>query len=144
MDLFLRTCNAERMNIARIVGRGFVVIGGLVWTLMLFASETAARYADITYTLDDVVQAGIGAAIPAAVAVLVFVISLYYERLAALLLIVAAIATVVYGVMATWEPALWVTASLVIISPLVIGAALFLVAARTQRACELEEKTAVG
>ncbi|MBS3956851.1 MAG: hypothetical protein KGZ40_04920 [Clostridiales bacterium] len=144
MDLFLRTCNAERMNIARIVGRGFVVIGGLVWTVMFFASETAARYADITYTLDDVVQAGIGAAIPAAVAVLVFVISLFYERLAALLLILAAIATVVYGVMATWEPALWVTASLVIISPLVIGAALFLVAARTQRVCELEGKTTAG
>ena len=139
MDLFAKTCNTERMNIARLLARIFVVVGGLVWAMMLFASETAARYADLTYTFAEVVEAGFAAILPFSIAVFVFVVGLFYERLAALLLLLAAAGTVVFGVVASWEsPVLWASVLIVVVSPLVIAAVLYLLAARTQHACELE------
>ena len=139
MELFSRTCNTERMNVERLLARAFVVIGGLVWAMMLFASNTAARYANLTYSLSEVVEAGFVALLPFSVAVFVFVIGLYYERLAALLLLLAAAGTIAYGFVAGWEgPVLWANVLLVVVSPLVIAAVLYLLAARTQRVCELE------
>ncbi len=139
MDLLARTCSTERMNVARLLARAFVIVGGLVWAMMLFASETAARYGNLTYSLSEVVEAGFVALLPFSIAVLVFVIGLFYERLAALLLLLAAVATVAYGFVAGWEGAvLWANILLVIVSPLVVAAVLFLLAASTQRVCELE------
>ncbi len=139
MDLFARTCNTERMNIARLLARIFLVIGGLIWAMMVFASNTAAKYADLTYTLTEVIEAGFSALLPLSIAIFVFVVGLFYERLAALLLLLAAAGTVVFGFVMGWEtPLLWVNVLLVVVSPLVIAAVLFLLAARTQRICELE------
>lgn len=139
MDWFVRTCNTERMNIERLLARGFVVVGGLIWTMMIFASGTAARYADLSYSFIEVIEAGVPALIPAAAAVLVFVIGLYWERIAALILMLGAVGTIVFGLISGWaEPVLWTNVLLVVVSPLVVAAVLFLLAARTQRVCELE------
>jgi hypothetical protein len=139
MDLLGRTCNTERMNVARLIARVLVAIGGLIWILMFFASDTAARYADLTYTFSEVISAGVNALLPIVVSVGVFVLALYYERLAAVILFVAAALTIVWGVVAGWSEALIWTSMLVVVTlPLVVSGALFWVAANTQKACELE------
>jgi hypothetical protein len=141
MDLFARTCNTERMNAERIIARLFVIGGGMMWALMLFASNTAARYTNFTYSFDEVVSAGFSAAIPFVLTIIVFAVGLFYERLAAVILIAASVATIAWGFIADWgEPVLWVNAMLVLVAPMVVAAALFLLAARMQQVCTLESK----
>jgi membrane-bound metal-dependent hydrolase YbcI (DUF457 family) len=139
MDLLGRTCNTERMNTARLIARAFVLAGGIIWAFMFFASGTAARYSNLTYTFSEVVNAGVSALVPLVLTVGVFVLAMYYERLAALVLALAALAAVVWGVAAGWNEALiWTSMVVAVILPLIISAALFMVASNTQRACELE------
>ena len=138
MELMTRTCNYERMNLERLFARVFVVTGGLLWTVMLFASETAARYTNFTYTLDEVVSATGTALLPLAAAVFVFVIGLFYEKLAALILLLGAAGVVVWGVTAGWAAGLWVTVGVVLIGPMLLAALLYLLASRMQTICTLE------
>ncbi len=138
MELMARTCKQERMNVERLLARAFVVVGGLVWTVMLFASETAAKYTDFTYTLDEVVSAAGSALLPLSAAVLVFVVGLFYEKLAALILVVAVVGVVVWGVIAGWTVALWIIMGIALIGPMLLAAVLFLLASRMQMICTLE------
>lgn len=138
MELMTRTCNYERMNVQRLLARAFVIAGGLIWTVMLFASETAAKYTDFTYTLEEVVAAAGTAFLPFAIAVLVFVVGLFYEKLAALLLVIASIGVVAWGVIASWTGPLWVIMAIVLIGPMLLAALLFFLASRMQMVCSLE------
>jgi len=138
MELMTRTCNYERMNVQRFLARAFVVVGGLLWTIMLFASETAAKYTNFTYTFEEVAAAAGTAALPLAIAVLVFVVGWFYEKLAALLLLLAAIGVAVYGFTAAWTVAIWVLVGLVLIAPLLVAALLYLLASTMQTVCSLE------
>jgi len=62
-----------------------------------------------------------------------------------MLLVAAAVATVAYGIVAGWEGAvLWASIMLTIVAPLVVAAVLFLLAASTQRVCELEGVSVEG
>ncbi len=140
MSLMVRTCSTDRMNVSRIAARIFIVGGGLVWAMMYFASASVQRYANLTYSFGEVVAAGINALIPLALTIGIFVLCLFYERLAAVVLLVGAGLVAVYGVFAAWGPVLWVSAMAVLALPMVISAALLLLAASTQRVCELEGK----
>lgn len=142
MDLLARTCSTDRMNLARLFARGFVAAGGLIWLFMFAAANTAERYSDLSYTLSDVGDAFAGAAIPFVVVALIFVLGLYFERLTAALLVAGAVAVIVFGVFATWDAALWVGVVMLLVLPMVLAAALYLIAARTQRACEMQEGAA--
>lgn len=138
MEVMTRTCNYERMNVERLFARAFVILGGIVWTVMLFASETAARYTNFTYTLDEVVTAAGSAALPLAVTVLIFVIGWFYEALAAVLLFAGAAGVVVWGVIAEWAASLWVIMGIALIGPMLLAAVLYLLASRMQMICSLE------
>ena len=138
MSLLVRTCSTERMNVARLIARLLVGAGGLIWAVMFFAQASTQRYGDLTYTFTDVMNAGVSAIIPTIIAIGVFVLGMYYERLAAAALFVAAAGVVVWGVVVGWEAAVWVSVMIVLAFPMVISAALFLLAASTQRVCELE------
>jgi hypothetical protein len=138
MELMTRTCNYERMNVERLFARLFVVLGGVLWTVMLFASETAAKYTNFTYTLDEVVAAAGSAFLPLAASVLVFVVGWFYEKLAALLLLIASGGVVVWGVMAEWTVSLWVIMGIALIGPMLLAALLFMLASRMQMICTLE------
>ena len=140
MDLMIRTCSTDRMNVSRIAARALIVAGGLVWAIMFFAQASTQRYANLTYSLQEVVTAGVQAIIPLVLTIGVFVLCLFYERLAALVLLLAAAAVAVYGVFAAWGPVLWVSAMSALALPMVVSAALLLLAASTQRVCELEGK----
>lgn len=138
MELMTRTCNYERMNVERLFARAFVVLGGVLWTVMLFASETAAKYTNFTYTLEEVVSAIGTALLPLAAAVFVFVIGLFYEKLAAFVLLLGAVGVVAWGVLAGWAAPLWAVVGLTLVGPMLLAALLFLLAARMQMICTLE------
>lgn len=138
MAVMTKTCNYERMNVERLFARGFVIFGGIVWTVMFFAAETAARYSGLTYTLEEVVRAAGSALLPLAAALLVFVVGWFYEKLAALLLLVGAIGMVAWGIAVGWAGPLWVIMGVVLIGPMVLAAVLFLLASRMQMVCSLE------
>ena len=140
MNLLVRTCSTDRMNVSRIAARILIVAGGLLWAIMFFAQASTQRYADLTYSFREITAAGVSALLPLAITVVVFVLCLYYENLAAVVLFAGAAAVVVYGVIAGWEPLVWVSALAVLALPMVVSGALLLLAASTQRVCELEGK----
>ncbi len=142
MELLSRTCNTESANVERIFARLFVILGGLYWILMFFGSQTQARYANIVYTAADVQKGFINELIPLAVTIAVFIIGMFYERLAALILVLGALGVVAWGVIFGWEAGVWMVMLLLIVAPMLIAALLYWLAGRMQQICMLEEKKA--
>jgi hypothetical protein len=140
MNLLVRTCSTERMNVSRLVARIFIAAGGLVWALMFFSVASPQMYGNLSYTLKDVTSAGVSAIIPLLLTILVFVLAIYFERLAAVVLLVAAAAIIVYGAIAGWSALLLTSAVIALVLPMVVSAGLLLLAASTQQVCELEGK----
>jgi len=140
MSLLVRTCSTERVNVSRLAARILIVLGGLVWAVMFFAQSTPERYSNLTYTFKDVISAGIAAIIPLVITIGVFVLCMYFEKLAAVVLFAVAAAVVVFGLITGWEMLLWVSVLVAFVAPTVVSAALLLLAASTQRVCELEGK----
>lgn len=133
MDILARRCHYDRMNLERIFARGFVIVGGVIWV------AAALGAASRTYLgATPMATAGM-AALPLLLAVLAFVAGWFYERLAGTLLLAGAVAVVVWGVIGAWEAGVWMTMAAVLIGPMAIAGLLYLMAASTQRACELEE-----
>ncbi len=140
MNLLVRTCNTERMNAARIVARVMIALGGMIWAIMFFSAASVQRYSNLTYTLADISKAGVSALLPLALTIGVFVLCMFYEKLAAVVLFVGAGAVVVWGVINGLEPVMWASVLVALALPMVFSAALLLLAASTQRVCELEGK----
>lgn len=131
MELLARTCNTERMNVQRILARFMLVFGGIFWVSMAWGAAWVYQGAPIEQALG-------GALIYAAAIAVVFVIGLFYENVAALLLALAAVGVVVYGIIAAWWPALWGTMFFFFILPLLLSAVLYVMAAQMQRVCTRE------
>jgi hypothetical protein len=133
MDFMLRAKDTGQVNIERVLARAFVALGGLFWTLAFFGVNTKASYSYFVYTLPEVERAATMALIPLVITIAVFVLGMYYERLAGVLLLLIAGAMLVYGVVGhLGELVLWVTAVSVLVAPSAIAAILYLFAARTQ------------
>lgn len=130
MDLLAKTCNTEQMNAQRIFARIFLVIGGLFWVFMAWGTSWAYRGAPLTEALG-------GALIYAAGIAVIFVIGMFYENIAALLLAVGAVAVVVFGVVMGWEVGVWATVFFFFILPMLIASALYTLAARMQKICSM-------
>jgi hypothetical protein len=128
MELLSRTCNTESMNAQRLFARAFVLIGGLFWISMAWGAQWAYRGAPFTEALAyaSIYAAGIAA---------IFVISLFYEYLASLILTSGAAAVVVFGLVMGWEAGVWSTVVAFFILPMLVAAALYFMAARMQRIC---------
>jgi len=138
MDVMLRAKDTGRVNVERILARSFVLLGGLFWTLAFFGANTRASYTNFVYTLPEVGRAATMALIPLAITVSVFVLGMYFERLAGVLLLLISAAMIAYGVVNyLGEVVLWVTAVSVLVAPSAIAAILYLFAARTQEFQEL-------
>jgi hypothetical protein len=143
MELLSRTCSTNRMNVERIIARLFVILGGLFWVFMLWGSETGSGYSLGPASSSDVTSALGSAAIPLAFTILVFILGLFFERLTALVLLLASLAVVVWGIVAAWEAGVWMMAIAVLIAPMLIAAALYWLAGRMEQICLMEQKTAV-
>lgn len=138
MNLFVRTCSTERMNLARLFARIFLIVGAALWVVMLISSTTYAHATNFSYSFRDVMSTGLSALVPIIIAIAVFVLALFYERLAAIALFAVAAAIVVWGLIVTWEPGVWAGVLLIMVLPPVVAGVLLLLAAATQRVCELE------
>lgn len=138
MKLMTRTCKAERMNVERIMARGFVLIGGALWVIMAMATQTSQKYSNLVYNDVDIASVVGSALVPLALIVVVFVIGLFYEYLAAAILFGAAAASLAYGLFMGWEAGIWITAGVVLVAPMIIAGLLYFSAARMQKICELE------
>lgn len=136
MELTSRTCNTERENTERLFARGFVILGGLFWAVMLAASIWG--YAHTPIGLGNQSLIGVVALL---LIIVTFVVGLYYEYIAAILLFIGAFLIAVYGVLiGQWQdPGVWVTMAIFFVAPMVVGGILYLLAARMQKTCELEE-----
>lgn len=130
MNLLVRTCNYNRMNMERVFARGFVIAGGIVWIAAVFGAMNA-------YLGKTVAVSTLNAAIPLALAVVVFVVGWFYERLASAILAVASVGVIVWGMISGWEAGVWMSMGVALIAPMAVAALLYLLAAQTQTVCEL-------
>lgn len=133
MELLARTCNTDRMNVERIIARGFVILGGLFWTAAAFSGSHWTRFAE-----DFSEMTPAKAFTVLAVTVGLFVLAMYFEVLTSAILFAGAAASVIWGLVAGWEPGLWMIILIVLTAPMAVAGLLFLLAARMQTICTLE------
>ena len=134
VGLLDRTCNFERMNVQRIAARAFVIAGGAFWVIAAFGASFAYE--------DQALSGAIGTALlPLGIALAAFLVGWFYERLAALLLVMGTLAVIVWGVAVGWETGVWVSVGLVLIVPMLLAATLFLLASRMQNICSFQQAT---
>lgn len=130
MELLARTCNLEQMNFQRIFARIFVFIGAAFWGFAAWGARWAYQGAPFSEAL--------GFALLYAGSILVlFVIGLFYENLAALLAVIASLAVIVLGFIGGWEVGVWAVMFVFFVLPLLIAGALYFLAARMQKICTM-------
>jgi len=130
MELLAKACNTEHMNAQRILARSFVLVGGLFWIFMSWGRSWVYEGAPLGEALGGALlyAAGIG---------VLFVIGMYYENLAAAILVVGAVAIVIAGIVVGWETGVWATVFFFFILPMLVAAALYYLAARMQKICSV-------
>ncbi len=132
MELLARTCNTDRMNVQRLAARLFVAAGGLFWVAAAFG-------ASFSYQGKSLAESAGTALIPLAIAVVALALGWMYEVLTAALLFAGTAGVIIWGVTGSWEAGVWMINAAVLIAPMVLAAILFLLAARMQNICQLEE-----
>ncbi len=130
MELMARTCKMDTLNFQRIMARFFVILG-IVFT---FWMGFGAQYAYQGQPLGVATAYGL---IFSGGLIIVFVVGLFYENLAALLLAIGAIAIVVWGIVASWPPGAWGAMLFLIVLPMVVSAILYFAAASMQKICDM-------
>ena len=133
MDLFARTCSTDVMDSERISARLFVGLGGLLWAVLAIGAAVVYPASAGTITI-------IPAIMVAALAIVAFLVGLFYENLAAVLLFAGAVVTIVWGAVMGWEVGVWGLMAVFLIGPEIIAGLLFLMAAQMQRACAVPAK----
>ncbi|MDO8915591.1 MAG: hypothetical protein Q7W16_05865 [Coriobacteriia bacterium] len=137
MNLLVRTCNYGRMNIQRVIARAVVAAG-----ILVTGAAVVGAFAEIGYTARTPLEYAEQAAVPLAIAIVVFLVGLWFEVLAALILMVGAVAMIVWGFLAGWDAALWGAMVVFVIGPMIVSGMLYLMASQEQKVCDLEEKVA--
>lgn len=132
MELLARTCKTETMNTQRIFARIFVVIVAVMWAAMPWGYSWA-------YRGDSLGRTAVVLLVSLLPLVLLFVLGLFYEQLAALLLLVGAVATITWGLVTGWSGGVWTIMLLFYVLPMVVAAVLYMLAARMQRICKLRD-----
>ena len=143
MELLSRTCSTDRMNVERIIARAFVLLGGFFWIFMLWGSQTGSGYSLGPISSAEVTRALGSAAFPLAFTIVVFVLGLFYERLTALVLLLAAAVVIVWGIVVGWEAGVWMFTLTVLVAPTIIAAVLYWLAGRMEQICMMEQKPAM-
>ena len=135
MQLLARTCKTDRMNVERLGARVLVLGGGLFWVAAALGAFTG-------YLPDEDLL--LEAVILLVLTLVVFVVGLYYEYVAALIAFAIAIGAIIYGIASpgiaetgTW--ALWLLFTTV---PSAIAGLLYFLAARMQGICEIQQPSA--
>lgn len=133
MEILAKTCNTDVMDGERMAARLFVGIGGVVWCVLAIGSA-------LNFGVPNAAVLTIQIALPLVLSIVALAVGWFYENLAAVLLVVGAVATVIWGVVASWEPGVWGVMALFLIAPELIAALLFMMAARMQEVCRIPAK----
>ena len=122
----------HRLRIAaeRGIARGFVLAGGLFWSVASFAGLYSFRESGVGYAL-------LGAFFPLVAVLATLAIGGYYERVVAALLLLAAFGVVVWGVIYQFELGVWMIMTFALIGPMLTASVLFWLARRDHEAYEL-------
>ena len=120
----------KRIQLERGIARAFVILGGVFWALTAFAglywfSETGMQQAFLT------------ALVPLVASLVTLIVGWYWERVASIMLVLASVATVYYGVAAQFELGVWVIVMFALIGPMITAAMLLWLARRDYEALEV-------
>jgi hypothetical protein len=107
----------------RLIARGLVILGGAFWTILAVGTELIGPYKGLPEAAMKY------AAVPMAIAAIVLGIGWRYERLASVLLFVAAVGVIIYGAIVPWEMGVWGFMGLTLIAPMLLSGVMFLLAA---------------
>lgn len=119
-----------RIAVERNVARGFVIGGGVFWSVATFAGLYVFNESGLSSAL-------MAAFIPLVAIAATLIIGWYYERVAAALLVLASAAVVAWGVIYQFEIGVWVIMGVFLMGPMLTAATLFWMARRDQDALEL-------
>lgn len=131
MELLARVCKSEQMNFQRILAR-FLVILGIVFTFWMGFGN---QYAYLGQPLGVATAYGL---MFSGGLIFVFVLGLFYENAAAILLLMGSVAIIVWGVMAQWTSGSWGAMVFLLMLPMLVSAFMYVSAARMQKICALE------
>lgn len=119
----------SRIFLERGFARAFVIAGGVFWAAAAFAGLYSFR--------DAGPMAFLGAAVPLLATIVTLVVGWYWERIAAIMLAVASVGAVYYGITAGFEAGVWMLVTVSLIGPMVTASVLFWLARREFEALEL-------
>lgn len=120
----------KRISLERGFARAFVILGGVFWGLTAFAGL-------FTFRQTGVLAAFIAACIPLLASLVTLIVGWYWERVAAVMLTLASIGVVYWGVVAEFELGVWVIVLIALIGPMLTAATLFWLARRDYEALEM-------
>lgn len=113
-------------NNERMFARGFTIFGGIFWIAAAFAGP-------FFFSGGSLAGAFGFAAIPLVFTLLVLAIGWFYERAISIVLAVAGLGTVAWGVLVSWESNVWVIMLVFFIAPTLVAALLFFLAGSKAR-----------
>jgi hypothetical protein len=116
------------MSLERLFARLFVAAGGVFWTAAVFG-------ADFGYRATSPLVSARNALLPLALTLGVLAIGWVAEYLAAGVLVTAAAMLIGWGVVAAWEPGVWVLMTVTLLAPMLVAAALYFLSARMSTIC---------
>lgn len=123
-------CKPVTMSLERLFARLFVAAGGVFWTAAVFG-------ADFGYRETSPLVSARNALLPLALTLGVLAIGWVAEYLAAGVLVTAAAMLIGWGVVAAWEPGVWVLMTVTLLAPMLVAAALYFLSARMSTICAL-------
>jgi hypothetical protein len=109
----------------RTLARAMVIAGTAFWVIAAFAGHYVSRGISLEASIMTAIWPFFGT-------LATLVIGWRNERLASLLLLVAAAAIVVWGVIYAWEAGVWALMACAVIGPLAVSGILFWLAARAK------------
>ena len=124
----------RRISLERGFARGFVIAGGMFWTVATFAGLYTFRQTGLSYAL-------MAAFIPLVATIATLIVGWYFERVTSALLVLASLAVVAWGIAINFELGVWTIVTLALIGPMMTAAVLFWLARGDQEAFELSLAT---
>ena len=124
--------SAEKMRdeggevLERFMARILVGLGGLFWAILAVGTTLIGPYRGLPEAAMKY------AAIPLVAAVVILIIGWRMERLASILLFVATLAVIVFGVIFAWEVGMWMFMAASLIGPMFMSGTMFFLAARNE------------
>jgi hypothetical protein len=121
---------ARRIYLERGVARAFVIAGGTFWGVATFAGM-------YYFAQTGMGAAVLGAFIPFFATLVTLVVGWYYERTTSVMLFLASVGVVLWGVTHQFELGVWAITTIAMIGPMLTASVLFWLARRDQKALDL-------